>query len=242
MALGRPGTSRLLGEARKGPRRGSSPSTCCVAGSEQPRQVSGALPEAPAKSWSDLGLQPPVSPHFRLATGGSFAGIQSGPTLLCVWGRWAKYLEEGPGQGIERLVVQEADEQPQDGAGCRAVLQVQGELEGGAQALDLWTGCSGWGKPLGPGAPALPACFLLESPSSSCSNAIVPLPLRSQRCPEGWLQWVQGSAKVRSGRGLSEAELASGHRPQLPLYPDQGPALPQGLAQLTFPLLLQGPK
>lgn len=54
-----------------------------------------------------------------------------------------KYLEEGPGQGIERLVVQEADQQPQDGPGCRGVLQVQCELKGGAQALNLWRGWSG---------------------------------------------------------------------------------------------------
>lgn len=49
-----------------------------------------------------------------------------------------QYLEEGPGQGIERLVVQEADQQPQDGSGCRGVLQVKCELKGGAQSLNLW--------------------------------------------------------------------------------------------------------
>lgn len=54
-----------------------------------------------------------------------------------------QYLEEGPGQGIERLVVQEADQQPQDGPGGRGVLQVECELKGGAQALNLRRGGSG---------------------------------------------------------------------------------------------------
>lgn len=47
------------------------------------------------------------------------------------------HLEEGAGQPVEGLAVQEIHEQAQDGSGRRCVLQVQRELECGAEALHL---------------------------------------------------------------------------------------------------------
>ena len=121
------------------------------------------------------------------------------------------------------------------------------EPEGGAQALDLWTGCSGEEKPSGPSAPALPACLLLESPSSSCPNSLSLCPSEARDTQKVGSSGYRDQQRSREGKGLvrghsaswSEAELASGHRPQLPRVLTMAPA-PFPRARLTCPLLLLG--
>lgn len=56
---------------------------------------------------------------------------------MSAW-RSIQYLEEGPGQGIECLIVQEADLQSQYRPSRGGILQVKCELKDGAQALNLW--------------------------------------------------------------------------------------------------------
>lgn len=75
-------------------------------------------PEVSALPQPGLRLQPPGSSLTTDLFGSAGASPGPSPVFLTLCLGEAQYLEEGPGQSIEHLVVQEADQQPQDGPGC----------------------------------------------------------------------------------------------------------------------------
>ena len=115
---------------------------------------------------------------------------------------------------------------------------MKGELEGGAQALDLWRGRGGekalrtsWAWVLRRSTPSLPACFLirvLKSPSSNCSKALSIRRPRAQKLGSVGTELSSGLGRRRRAGGRA----GLGEQARLPPAPPRGPARLQGLARL----------